>query len=291
MSRFTISILLVFGLLQLNYSQNKIQQIKPEKILYKSIDSTDLFLHVYRPKSFDKSKVYNCIIFFHGGAWNTGNYKHFQRQSQYFASRGLIAMTVDYRIRSKHNITPFESMEDAKSAIRFVRQNSKILSVNPNMIAAGGGSAGGHLAASSANIDKFDNKNENLKISSRPNALVLFNPIVDTSPGSFGYNSFMNKTKIDLPFPPIEGSPLHNISKDSPPTIIFVGTEDNLIPIKTMEDYNHKMKKVGSICKVVFYDGAEHSFFNKGEDFVDTLFRADKFLSSLGYIDGEPTIR
>ena len=64
----------------------------------------------------------------------------------------------------------------------------------------------------------------------------------------------MNKTKIDLPFPPIEGSPLHNISKDSPPTIIFVGTEDNLIPIKTMEDYNHKMKKVGSICEVVFYD-------------------------------------
>ena len=64
MSRFTIGILLVFGLLQLNYSQNKIQQIKPEKILYKSIDSTDLFLHVYRPKSFDKSKVYNCIIFF-----------------------------------------------------------------------------------------------------------------------------------------------------------------------------------------------------------------------------------
>ena len=64
MSRFTISILLVFGLLQLNYSQNKIQQIKPEKILYKSIDSIDLFLHVYRPKSFDKSKVYNCIIFF-----------------------------------------------------------------------------------------------------------------------------------------------------------------------------------------------------------------------------------
>ena len=288
MSRFIISILLIFGLLQLNYSQNKIQQIKPEKILYKSTDSTDLYLHVYRPKSFHKSKVYNCIIFFHGGAWNTGN---FQRQSQYFASRGLVAMTVDYRIRSKHNITPFESMEDAKSAIRFVRQNAKIFSINPNMIAAGGGSAGGHLAASSANIDKFDNQNENLKISSIPDALVLFNPIVDTSPGSFGYNSFINKTKINLIFPPIEGSPIHNISKGSPPTIIFAGTEDNLIPIKTIEDYDQKMKKVGSICEVIFYNGAEHSFFNKGEDFIDTLYRADIFLKSLGYIDGEPTIR
>ena len=100
-----------------------------------------------------------------------------------------------------------------------------------------------------------------------------------------------NKTKINLTFPPIEGSPIHNISKDSPPTIIFVGTEDKLIPIKTIADYDQKMKKVGSICEVIFYDGAEHSFFNKGEDFVDTLYRADIFLKSLGYIDGEPTIR
>ena len=96
---------------------------------------------------------------------------------------------------------------------------------------------------------------------------------------------------MNLTFPPIEGSPIHNISKDSPPTIIFVGTEDKLIPIKTIEDYDQKMKKVGSICEVVFYDGAEHSFFNKGGDFIDTLYRADIFLKSLGYIDGEPTIR
>ena len=56
MSRFIISILLIFGLLQLNYSQNKIQQIKPEKILYKNTNEGELNLFVYKPAEFDVKK-------------------------------------------------------------------------------------------------------------------------------------------------------------------------------------------------------------------------------------------
>ena len=48
-------------------------------------------------------------------------------------------------------------MEDTKSAIRFIRSNARLLSIDPSKIAAAGGSAGGHLAAVSANIDLFDN--------------------------------------------------------------------------------------------------------------------------------------
>ena len=64
MLRFTISILLIFGSLQLNYSQNKIQQIKPEKILYKSTNEGELNLFVYKPSEFDIKKKYSCIVFF-----------------------------------------------------------------------------------------------------------------------------------------------------------------------------------------------------------------------------------
>ena len=46
MLRFTISTLLILGSLQLNYSQNKIQQIKPEKILYKNTKEGELNLFV-----------------------------------------------------------------------------------------------------------------------------------------------------------------------------------------------------------------------------------------------------
>ena len=178
MSRFIISILLIFGLLQLNYSQNKIQQIKPEKLLYKKTNEGDLNLFVYKPSEFDIKKKYSCIIFFHGGGWNNGSPEQFQRQSRYFASRGMVAVSVEYRIRNVHGTSPIQAMEDAKSAIRFIRSNAKLLSIDPNKIAAAGGSAGGHLAAVVGNIDLFDNSNEDQTISSKANLLILYNPVL-----------------------------------------------------------------------------------------------------------------
>ena len=56
MLRLTISILLIIGSLQLNYSQSKIQQIKPEKILYKNTEEGELNLFVYKPLEFDIKK-------------------------------------------------------------------------------------------------------------------------------------------------------------------------------------------------------------------------------------------
>ena len=113
MSRFIISILLIFGLLQLNYSQNKIQQIKPEKLLYKKTNEGDLNLFVYKPSEFDIKKKHSCIIFFHGGGWNSGSPEQFQRQSRYFASRGMVSVSVEYRIRNVHGTSPIQAMEDA----------------------------------------------------------------------------------------------------------------------------------------------------------------------------------
>ena len=280
MLRFTLSILLIVGLLQLNYSQNKIQQIKPEKILYKSINEGELNLFIYKPSKFDIKKKYSCIVFFHGGGWNSGNPEQFQRQSRYFASRGMVAVSVEYRIRNKHGTSPIQAMEDVKSAIRFIRSNARLLSIDPSKIAAAGGSAGGHLAAVSANIDLFDNKAENLDISSKPNLLILYNPVID-----FGARKWLWINN------PSDASPIHNISKGSPPTIILTGTNDKIVPVESIMNYKKIMESIGSRCDVILYEGAEHAFFNTGEDFVDTLYRTDVFLKSLGYIDGEPTIK
>lgn len=280
MSRFIISILLIFGLLQLNYSQNKIQQIKPEKILYKNTNEGELNLFVYKPSEFDVKKKYSCIVFFHGGGWNSGNPEQFQRQSRYFASRGMVAVSVEYRIRNKHGTSPIQAMEDTKSAIRFIRSNARLLSIDPSKIAAAGGSAGGHLAAVAGNIDLFNNSDEDLTISSEPNLLILYNPVID-----FGTRKWLWINN------PSDASPIHNISKGSPPTIILTGTNDKIVPVESIMNYKKIMESIGSRCDVILYDGAEHAFFNTGEDFVDTLYRTDVFLKSLGYIDGEPTIR
>ncbi len=280
MSRFIISILLIFGLLQLNYSQNKIQQIKPEKILYKSTNEGELNLFVYKPSEFDIKKKYSCIVFFHGGGWNSGTPEQFQRQSRYFASRGMLAVSVEYRIKNEHGTSPIQAMEDAKSAIRFIRSNAKLFSINPNRIATAGGSAGGHLAAVAGNIDLFDNSDEDLTISSKPNLLILYNPVID-----FGARKWLWINNAS------DASPIHNISKGSPPTIILTGTNDKIVPVESIMNYKKIMESVGSRCDVILYDGAEHAFFNRGDDFIDTVFQTDIFLKSNGYLSGPPTIK
>ncbi len=276
---------------QFVYSQNKSVNIESEKVIYKSIDNIDLNLYIFRPTDFDNSKIYNSIIFFHGGAWNTQNTSQFKRHSMYFASRGIVAITAEYRVTSIHNSTPFQSLEDAKSAIRYVRLNAKSLSINPDKIAVSGGSAGGHLAAAAANISKYDNINENLKISSKPNLLILYNPILDTTPNAWGYGSFIRRIGNKTTDNPKEISPIHHISKDTPPTIILTGTKDNKVPVKKINKYKEIMSSKDVRCDVIFYQDAEHGFFNRGDYFIDTVFQTDIFLKSNWYLSGPPTIK
>ena len=275
MQKFNFSLVILF-LLLVNCT---FSQISPEKIFYKSTEQTDLNLFIYNPVDFDKSQTYNCIVFFHGGGWNSGDYKQFERQSIYFASRGMVAISVEYRIRNKHGTSPIDSMEDAKSAIRFIRSNAKVFSINPNRIAAAGGSAGGHLAAVAGNIDLFDNSTEDLTISSKPNLLILYNPVLHYG-RKWGW--------IDNPS---NASPYENLSEGAPPTIILTGTQDKIVPVELIENYKKRMEAVGSRCDVIFYEGAEHAFFNKGQDFIDTVYRSDIFLKSNWYLSGPPTIK
>ena len=278
-------LILVFCLGSFTFSihaQSNIPKIEPETLEYKSVDTIQLNLHIYKPDPFDESKEYSCIIFFHGGGWNNGSYKAFQRHSRYLASRGMIAISADYRVRDLHGTTPFDAVEDAKSAIRFIRKYAKDFHINPNKIAAGGGSAGGHLAAVSGNIVGLEGTNEDLNISSKPNALVLFNPVYDNSKDGFGYARMEGRY--------LEISPLHNIRKEAPPTIIFFGTYDRTTPLDSSKSYEKKMNEVGSRCELILYEGAGHSFFYKREYFIDTIRKMDKFLQSLDYLEGEPTI-
>jgi acetyl esterase len=275
----------VFISTQLSFGQKNKVIIHPEKIVYKIIDTTQLKLHVYRPLDFDTNTVYSSIIFFHGGGWNNGHPDMFKRQAMYFASRGMIAISAEYRIKNTHQTTPFEAVQDAKSAMRYVREHAKALHINPDMIAAGGGSAGGHLAAVCGNIEGLNALTDNTNISAVPNALVLLNPVIDNGPNSFGYRRFMERYK--------EISPIHNISKEAPPTIILSGTKDKIIPITSLKSYQRKMEANGNRCDLVLYENVGHAFFAKPpiKYFIETTHEIDVFLQSLAFVKGQATIK
>ncbi len=249
-----------------------------EQVLYKQIDSTELFLEIYKPEEFDSSGTYPAMIFFFGGGWNRGKRDHFLHHAKYFSKRGMVCFLADYRTKYQNNTSPFESLQDAKSAVRFVRKNASDFCIDPAMIVASGGSAGGHLAAATALIEDYNEHTDDLSISCVPNALVLFNPVIDNGPGGYGYERIGDEYK--------KFSPLHNIKKGAPPTIIFLGTDDKHIPVETARYYKMVMNKVESRCDLKLYEGAKHGFFNHehSEYYQATVLEADDFLQSLGIL-------
>ncbi|GAA4469689.1 alpha/beta hydrolase [Nibrella saemangeumensis] len=248
------------------------------RLEYKRVSSVQLFLRVYYPPDLDTTRSYPVIIFFFGGGWYKGSYRQFLPHAAYFAGRGIVSVLADYRVDSLHHTSPFDAVRDAKSAIRFLRQQADRLHIDPQRIVAAGGSAGGHLAAAAGNIIGLEEANEDLSVSSRPNALVLFNPVFDNGPGGYGYKQFGNR------YPEI--SPLHNIRPGAPPTIVFLGTRDALVPVATAQLYQQKMKEAGSRCDLHLYEGQEHGFFNHQNSryYSETVQQADQFLTSLGYL-------
>jgi acetyl esterase/lipase len=255
-----------------------------EKILFKQIDTVKLYMEVYRPQFIDTSKYTPAMVFFFGGGWSSGERSQFIHQATYFSKRGLTCFLVDYRTKNKNNTTPFESLQDAKTAIRFVRKNAVFFRLDTSKIIASGGSSGGHLAAATALIEAYNELTDDITTSCIPNALVLFNPVIDNGPGGYGYEKIGDKYRFF--------SPLHNIKKGAPPTIIFLGTNDKHIPIETAKYYQKVMEKVDSKCELRLYDGQGHGFFNHKnlEFFKKTINETDKFLISLGYLKEEPII-
>lgn len=274
------------------------RSMKPTReLIFKTIGDASLSLYVFEPEGHKATDRRPAIIFFFGGGWNSGSPQQFYPQSRYLASRGMVAISVEYRVRSRHGVTPFECVTDGKSAVRWVRANADKLGVDPDRIAAGGGSAGGHVAACTGVIDTLDEPDEDASVSSKPNALVLFNPALVMPWRDESEMSDEQREQIMERFrgrDPREISPYHHVTPDDPPTIVFHGEADTTIPIRTARMFVEAMRKAGNRCELVAYAGKAHGFFNYGRDdgqaFYDTALEADKFLASLGYLEGPPTL-
>jgi len=251
---------------------------------YRKVGDTDLKVWIFEPAQ-KSAKPLPAIVFFFGGGWTGGSPTQFEPQSRHLASRGMIAIVADYRVKTRQDAKPADCVSDAKACVRWVRANAGRLGIDPERIAVGGGSAGGHLAAAVATLPGLDTAKDDKSVSCLPNALVLFNPatVLTTFPGLDlkGFGAGLDKEKFGCE--PTEISPLHHVKKGTPPTIIFHGKADTTVPYTTVEKFAEVMKAAGNRCDLVGYEGQPHGFFNKSK-YAETLAAADDFLVSLGYL-------
>ncbi|MGQ9504907.1 MAG: alpha/beta hydrolase, partial [Thermogutta sp.] len=270
---------------------------------YKQVGDVELKMYIYKPKDWKPRDQRGAIVFFFGGGWQSGSPAQFRTQCEYLASRGMVAMAADYRVASRHNVKVADCVADAKSAIRWARKNADKLGIDPNKIAAAGGSAGGHLAACTAVIPSGDDPSEDQSISSQANAAVLFNPVLILGKADIKEQlpisateaaSLMERFRERIGADPKTVSPYHHIRPGLPPIIIFHGTADTTVPFATVKLFAEAMTKAGNQCGLVPFENAGHGFFNYGRGdntaYKETLRQTDQFLTELGYLTGKPTL-
>jgi acetyl esterase len=260
-------------------------------VVYKTTPQGDLKINLYFPKDWKASGHRAAIVFFFGGGFVSGNPSQFTTTAEYFASRGLVAASAEYRIGNVHHTPPEKCAEDAKSAVRWLRVNARRLGIDSKRVIAGGGSAGGTISAFAAYNTVYEPEGEDASISSTPDALVLYNPALGF-PADTGRLGEERKKQGEQRVKEV-GAFIANwkVTKGGPPAILFFGTEDYLQ--EKAREFAKQLIAAGTRAEFYTAEGQGHGFFNdrEGSPWHALVVRqSDLFLASLGYLKGPPTI-
>ena len=252
-----------------------------ESVVWKKVPGQELKIFIEKPEGWKATDQRTAVVFFFGGGWVGGTAEQFRYQSEALAKRGAVGFRVEYRTVGKDSgALPLECCADAKSSLRWIRSRAAEYGIDPARIVGAGGSAGGHLAAFAAMVNGLDDPADDKGISCKPDALILFNPVLNNGPGQWGHGRVGARYR--------EFSPAHHVTMHAPPTCVFLGDQDKLIGVPVLREFEADMKSAGVRCDVHITPGAGHGFFNKEPHRSETLAKADAFLVSHGWLPAAP---
>ncbi len=259
---------------------------QPRSYVYRETDGQKLNAYVFSPQGENSGKPRAAVLLFHGGGWIAGSADWTFDAARRFASQGLLAVAVDYRL-SEGKITPIEALDDTRAAFRWVRRHAVELNIDPKRVAGYGVSAGGHLVAAAATIDLPGDGIDDT--SSKPDLLLLWSPALDIAADGWFVRLLQGRASASA------YSPLEHAGASTPPTCIVNGDKDTLTPLSKAERFRKRVVRAGGICELHVYPGVGHLLTRNLKDQEDNFdpdpdFRADgkaqfeRFLKERGYL-------
>ena len=254
-------------------------KLEPSKtIVYKQVGDRELRLHLFLPEEWQASDKRPCFLTIHGGGWTGGEPRRMYPFAAHFAKQGLVGISLEYRLFNKPaGSTPFECVKDGRSAVRYLKAHAAELGIDPAKIVVSGGSAGGHVAAATALFEGVDEASDDAQLSSTPAALILLFPVIDTSKAGYGNAKCGDRWQTI--------SPLHQVRKNLPPTLVFHGTGDTVTPFAGAKAFHEAMQAAGNRCELDVNEGGKHGYLMFEDSlYQDTLAKSEKFLRSLNLL-------
>lgn len=263
-----------------------------QREIYKQVMDRELSADIFYTAETLERNGNPAIAFFHGGGWAYGSPSEFHQACRRYAAKGFVTFSFSYRLSIGEDgtvphpeITPVESVKDARSALRWVKEEAARWNIDPEKVVAAGQSAGGQLALSTALLDRINESTDNRGTDPTPCALLLYASNVNTMEA--WVDRLLGERREEI----WSISPYHNLRSGMPPAIEFHGTEDPMVNFWIVQYFRDKTISLGNRFEQVPFEGKGH-YLAEGDTTYATYFdesvmeRTDRFLEELGLMPG-----
>jgi acetyl esterase/lipase len=250
-------------------------------IIYSRVAGEELKLDVHYPAQWVKRPA-PAIVMIHGGAWVAGKRQDMNPLAILMARNGFVVANISYRLAPKHKYPAF--VDDAQTAVRFVRANAAKYGIDPNRIGSCGASAGGHMAIFVGFRETRNPKpTEFPGVSSRVQAIFDFFGPTDMSrdypPSVDGlYAIVLGKPKAESKELVFDASPFNFIDLKSPPLFVYHGTADQTVPIIQSKHLEKRYAELGLTFEKRYLDGVGHEIPFNRKDVVEAVAAGISFM-------------
>lgn len=206
-------------------------------------------LDVYAPYG-KKGANRPVVVFWYGGGFVDGNKSDYRFVGAALAERGFVAVLPDYRLFPAVKFPQY--IDDGAQAVAWVQRHAAEFGGDPRRVVLMGHSAGAHIGAFLALNDRF--------LSSAGARHEWIRGFIGLSgPYALVPNTVVLNTIFSAPYTEADWQPVHFVTPNAPPTLLFHGLEDTLVTPNHATSLRDALKKSGVSVEAELYPGRGHA--------------------------------